>query len=306
MSDPKQDSTKLQLPVVEGISEEIVKGAFEEDPEAFGALAVEEPSSKEPKEPVDEKDPEDVDGTTEKTPEDSQDPKELEEPKDLKTVPLEALREERQRRQELQQKMSELELKLLKLATAQQQKTPQEEKNSEPKDPLEELLDAKVSERLKPFEEQLRIQEQAQRRVTEVQRYEEEARQKYKNYDEIIEPVERWLGEMQRRAMAGDQAAYANIATVMNQPNPAEFAYTLGCRFAYENTLKSQSQTQPQKNEPAKPPVDPANLPRGAGTGGGAGGNDAGLTIEGLQAMDAKEWAKLPKNVRDRLLQGVL
>lgn len=305
MSDAKQDSMELQLPVVEGISEEIVKGAFEEDPEAFGALAVEEPSSKEPKEPVDEKDPEDVDGTTEKTPEDSQDPKELEEPKDLKTVPLEALREERQRRQELQQQMSELELKLLKLATAQQQQ--QEAKPSaEPKDPLEELLDEKVSERLKPFEEQLRIQEQAQRRVTEVQRYEEEARQKYKNYDEIIEPVERWLGEMQRRAMAGDQAAYANIATVMNQPNPAEFAYTLGCRFAYENTLKSQSQTQPQKNEPAKPPVDPANLPRGAGTGGGAGGNDAGLTIEGLQAMDAKEWAKLPKNVRDRLLQGVL
>ncbi len=305
MSDAKQDSTKLQLPVVEGISEEIVKGAFEEDPEAFGAIAVEEPSSEESKEPVDEKAPEDVDGTTEKTPEDSQDPKELEEPKDLKTVPLEALREERQRRQELQQQMSELELKLIKLATAQQQQ--QEAKPSaEPKDPLEELLDAKVSERLKPFEEQLRIQEQAQRRVTEVQRHEEEARQKYKNYDEIIEPVERWLGEMQRRAMAGDQAAYANIATVMNQPNPAEFAYTLGCRFAYENTLKSQSQTQPQKNEPTKPPVDPANLPRGAGTGGGAGGNDAGLTIEGLQAMDAKEWAKLPKNVRDRLLQGVL
>ena len=86
------------------------------------------------------------------------------------------------------------------------------------------------------------------------------------------------------------------------QPNPIETAYMLGCAYRYQEAKKAQSQQGqiPQQHQAHAKPAP--RMPRTEGMGGGGG--VGGVSID-LENITTDEWAKLPHEVRNKLLMGI-
>lgn len=313
--------TESDLPVFEGISPEIVAQLKAEDPAAFQAgqslgLEGNEPASAGSGDGTDT-----GDGGGGR-------PGQAE-----KSVPLTALHEERTKRKELQDRLdriqrerdelARLQVEVLKRMQAQPQvlQAPQ----APPADPLEELIERKLSQKLKPVEEKIHASDALRETEARIAAAEASARQKYADYDEVVQPVMAWMGEQAKAAQMGDQRAHQAMGFILGQPNPAEAAYTMGVRFKYEQMMRQQ-QDRSSPGPGSIPgaaggqPADISNLsteqmaaaakaqaaaafPRGTEVPGGGGGSK-GLSEADLSRMSSDEWLKLPAETRKKLLFG--
>jgi hypothetical protein len=209
------------------------------------------------------------------------------------------------------------ELAALKARMEQQFQQPQKQ-DQLPEDPMERLVEERVRARMERMEEDLRkrhqeeiapIQQTLQQQQAmsawqqRAQQSQEIARQRYEDYDDVAMAAVPWLQQQQQRASMGDQNAQAMLNMVTASPDPAEVLYTLGLRFRFEQQ-KSQAANQPAP--PTKAPAPPGQgnnvvqMPRGADIpGGAAGGGELDLS-----SITSEEWAKLPDDVRSRILRG--
>ncbi len=271
-----------------GLSEQAIELAKQEAPEMFQESEEPPQAPKEPDEgnAVPE---ESADGAAEKTPED-------------KRVPLAALHEEREKRRQLQQRLEAVQDQMNQLSMAQieQARAMQRKGQEAPQkevDPLEELIETKLRERLKPIEQETKAQQAAREFEARITVQEQRSKEMHPDYDEISAPVLAWLNQCKDAAMRGDRQAAMQFHSFMNQPNPAEAAYMLGC------TLRHQQGAQKAPEQPAPRAQQPKPaLPRSEGIPGGGAGPQ-GQRID-LENMTTSEWAKLPLETRKRLLRG--
>lgn len=326
MSEQQKDnvegqSTGNDLPVFEGISPDIVAQLKAEDPAAFqGELP--DPEGIEPAPAESGDGTEEVDGGGGR-------PGQAE----GKNVPLTALHEERTRRKELQERLDRIqrerdELARLQVEVLKRMQAPAQApqvKPEVPADPLEELIERKLSQKLKPVEEKIHASDALRETEARIAAAEVSARQKYADYDEVVKPVMAWMTEQAKAAQMGDQRAHQAMGFILGQPNPAEAAYTMGVRFKYEQMMrKQQGKTSPgQGSVPGAvggKPAEHSNLsaeqmaasekakvaaafPRGTEVPGGGAAN-RGLSENDLSGMSSEEWLKLPSETRKKLLFG--
>lgn len=315
-------STGNDLPVVEGISPEVMAAMRTQEPELFGEE--EEPEGGEAAGKPAGEFPEGKTGEGAAGADGgSGQPKEA---GNEKTAPLAALHEERARRKELQDRLDRREREFQAMARMQLeqaraiQQRPGPVQPPEPVDPLTQLVEQKLAERLKPFEEQRARTAALQENEARISRFEAEAKQKYADYDDVVAPVMNWMTEQAKKAQQGDQQAAAGLGFVLGQANPAEAAYTMGIRLKFEQMKAVQGQNvsgAPAAGAAGNNPPTPAEQkaaaekaqaaishPRGLDLGSGGGGGGKVLTEADLANMTSDEWAKLPADQRKKLLGG--
>lgn len=312
------------MPEFEGINAEILEQMKQEEPDLFEGIEPTPPAPDgqeeggEPQENPTDQGPE-PDAAPQKPEE--KEPEEGEEkdadgaakkPEDKK-VPLAALHEERERRKRLQQELETLRTQMGQLAQLQIEQArrafAQQKPEEEPKDPLEELIDSKVQEKLRPLEQETAAMKQHQALEMRIRAQEHVAKQSHPDYEEITEPVMKLLTYWRDKASKGDTESQVKFQNFLLQPNPVEMAYMLGCAYRYMSAKNQQSegvQTQPQQGGSPTPPAQKKapspTMPRGEGIGGG--GSLAAPTID-LENITSDEWAKLPQETRNKLLMGV-
>lgn len=333
-----------EVPQVEGVSPAAMEsvlteaGLYEasaqgEKPETGQAGSGEDPSVK----PSDDK-PADGDGTPAK-PEDSG---------ESKSVPLTALQEERAKRQAKEKELKDAydrELAAAKtiMELRRQQGNPQGQPQGNPPgdgdDPIRSEVRQALDQELGPYRKDLQ-QNQEQQRSQELAQhldiFERRAKVAHPDYDQVTGPIWKWAQTLMPRAMTGDlQAAQALRTfgqTVLNSPDPAEMAYTLGIRFLHQQNAQGNAPAatpapagnpapvqNPQPGTAMAAPAPAAqaardqatveamaNHPRGADiSGGGSPGQNTEIeAIISSGDITTEQWRKLPPDVRQKILRG--
>lgn len=303
---------------LEGFSEELLESVREESPELFEGLDFEvpgepetptapepvevPPSQQEPGTPPEQEElekekpsKESADGTAKKP--------------ESKTVPLEALHEERERRRQLQQKLEQMQEQMMQLSSLQLEQARkmarQQTEGGRPeveKDPLDELIDTKLADRMRPIEEQnaaMRYFRDFEARIVSQERAAKEA---HADYEEITEPVVRLTNYWKEQAEKGDRESAAKLQHFLSQPNPPETAYTLGCAYQYQQIRQQQTQATPAQKQ-QQPPAPQKQMPRSDGISGGGVQSTPPLDLENITT---EGWMKLPLETRRKLLAGGL
>lgn len=326
-NDVEGQSTEKEMPEFAGISPEVVASVRAQQPELFGQPEPEPDKVVSAGKPAEEF-PEGSEGNKEQAAAVGVDggSGRPEQAGTEKTAPLAALHEERARRKELQDRLDRLEQQNQEMARMQleqaraMQQRPGPAQLPEPVDPLDQLVEQKLAERLRPFEEQWARTAALQENEARISRFEAEAKQKYADYEEVVGPVMNWMTEQAKKVQQGDQQAAAGLGFVLGQANPAEAAYTMGIRLKYEQMRRGQNApgeatpvavakgnntpTPSEQQAGSAKAQQAVDFPRGLELGGNSGGSAKVISEADLSRMSPDDWKKLPKDQRARLLKG--
>ncbi|EAX47550.1 hypothetical protein TcarDRAFT_1285 [Thermosinus carboxydivorans Nor1] len=239
----------VPMETVEGIDQDIIKEVLADE----GVKLETETAKSEPKQQEQKTAQQDDDW-----PEDDEKPVQQQTGKPPKGyVPLQALHEEREARKMLQQQMMMLQQQLMQM----QEKVAQPAKQQQEEDPLAALvrqqLESALPQYLKPVSEVQQLIKQMQEEQAIRQRViqsEANARAKYPDYDEVVEPV-------RQRVMSDPDFA----KLILQMPDPAEFAYLFALGQQAQAQRLQQGKAKVQKLEQA------AAMPRSMQIKGGAG-----------------------------------
>lgn len=161
-------------------------------------------------------------------------------------------------------------------------------------DPLAQVVDTAVHSRLandpalRELHDYVRSQQEQAQVIQWAEKSQQEARQRYSDFDEVIAPV------VEAAQNHPELAAY-----VLSQTDPAEFAYTLGIRVKFEELRQQEQQRKTAKL------AEMAKHPRAMQVKGASSFASGDVDPDG---MSVEEWDDLKRNnphlIRKLLMGG--